>query len=163
MGFHTYDYARHFLSSCKRILDLDFHTLPDDGTLAVHYLGRDVCLRIGHASILSHDVHRKAQSERVRVIRDGFWKKKLKLNRSSAHKKKIVLGVGELDEVRGTILTIQSFHHFLLSHPEWQDDIIFILCISVCHLCLRIVWWWNVEMLSTNRVATRQVSKLKMF
>eukprot|EP01084_Bolivina_argentea_P067142 122346_1 len=45
VGFHTYDYARHFLSACKRILDLDFHTLPDDGTIAVHYLGRDVSLR----------------------------------------------------------------------------------------------------------------------
>ena len=90
VGFHTYDYARHFLSSCKRILDLDFHTLPDDGTLAVHYLGRDVSLRIGHASILSHDVHKKAQSERVRLIRDNFWKKKLGLNRVSGHKKKSV-------------------------------------------------------------------------
>ncbi len=36
----------------------------------------------------------------------------------------------ELDEVRGTILTIQSFNRFLSLHPEWSNDIIFILCIS---------------------------------
>lgn len=128
VGFHTYDYARHFLSSCKRILDLDFHTLPDDGTLAVHYLGRDVSLRIGHASILSHDIHKRAQSQKIRQIKENFWKKKLNID--SNRKKKVILGLGELDEVRGTILTIQSFHHFLLNHAEWQNDIIFILCIS---------------------------------
>ena len=127
VGFHTYDYARHFLSSCKRILDLDFHTLPDDGTLAVHYLGRDVSLRIGHASILSHDIHKRAQSQKIRQIKENFWKKKLNID---CKKKKIILGLGELDEVRGTILTIQSFHHFLEEHAEWQNDIIFILCIS---------------------------------
>ena len=27
IGFHTYDYARHFLSSCTRILGL--HTMPN--------------------------------------------------------------------------------------------------------------------------------------
>jgi trehalose-6-phosphate synthase len=28
IGFHTFDYARHFLSCIKRVLDLDFETLP---------------------------------------------------------------------------------------------------------------------------------------
>jgi hypothetical protein len=36
VGFHTYDYARHFLSSCKRVLDLDFETMAG-GALGIRY------------------------------------------------------------------------------------------------------------------------------
>ena len=36
IGFHTYDYARHFLSSCTRILGL--HTMPN----GVEFEGRMV-------------------------------------------------------------------------------------------------------------------------
>ena len=44
IGFHTYDYARHFLSSCTRILGLS--TIPN----GVEYEGRVVhvgCFPIG--------------------------------------------------------------------------------------------------------------------
>jgi hypothetical protein len=36
IGFHTYDYARHFLSACNRVLNLP--TMPN----AVQYKGRTV-------------------------------------------------------------------------------------------------------------------------
>ena len=36
IGFHTYDYARHFLSACNRVLNLS--TMPN----AVQYKGRTV-------------------------------------------------------------------------------------------------------------------------
>lgn len=36
IGFHTYDYARHFLSSCSRILGL--HTLPNGLEYGDHYV-----------------------------------------------------------------------------------------------------------------------------
>jgi len=36
IGFHTYDYARHFLSACNRVLNLQ--TMPN----AVKYKGRTV-------------------------------------------------------------------------------------------------------------------------
>ena len=35
IGFHTYDYARHFLSSCTRILGLA--TMPNGVELSGHY------------------------------------------------------------------------------------------------------------------------------
>jgi trehalose-6-phosphate synthase len=45
VGFHTFDYARHFLSACKRLLDLDFETLPG-GMMGVNCSG--------HSHISSH-------------------------------------------------------------------------------------------------------------
>ena len=75
IGFHMYDYCRHFLSAVKRILDLDFHTLPRDGTLQVHILGRDVSLRIGHVSIRGEEIQKRSQSNEVQQIAQKFIKR----------------------------------------------------------------------------------------
>ena len=39
LGFHTFDYARHFLSCTKRVMDLDFETLAG-GSLGLRYNGQ---------------------------------------------------------------------------------------------------------------------------
>ena len=33
IGFHTYDYARHFVSACTRILGLEVSTQKEENTL----------------------------------------------------------------------------------------------------------------------------------
>jgi len=38
MGFHTFDYARHFLSCCTRLLGLNHKT--ERGALVMDYYGR---------------------------------------------------------------------------------------------------------------------------
>ena len=43
-GFHTFDYARHFLSCCSRMLGLEHETLR--GSISVEYYGRNVGLKI---------------------------------------------------------------------------------------------------------------------
>ena len=50
LGFHTFDYARHFLSCIKRVMDLDFETLPG-GSLGIKYSGRFVSILISHVGI----------------------------------------------------------------------------------------------------------------
>lgn len=44
IGFHTFDYARHFISCCSRMLGLDHHTKR--GSILMTYYGRDVHLKI---------------------------------------------------------------------------------------------------------------------
>lgn len=44
LGFHTFDYARHFLSCCSRMLGLEHYT--QRGRIMLHYYGRDVHLKI---------------------------------------------------------------------------------------------------------------------
>ena len=123
LGFHTYDYARHFLSSCKRILDLDVHSLPSDGTLAIHISGRDVSLRIGHVSVRSNEIRILGASDKIRDIANN-WIKDFGLN------KKIILSMGELDIVRGTLLTLQAFHQFLTENPLWKSEVIFVMVLN---------------------------------
>ena len=43
-GFHTVDYARHFLSCCSRMLGLEHKT--SRGSIIVEYYGRDVGIKI---------------------------------------------------------------------------------------------------------------------
>ncbi|ETO12001.1 trehalose-6-phosphate synthase domain-containing protein, partial [Reticulomyxa filosa] len=126
IGFHTFDYARHFLSSCKRILDLDFHTLPDDGTLVVHVLGRDVSLRIGHVSIRSHEVHEDCMSDVVKRYAQEFRQRFV-----GKDDKKIILTVGEYEIVRGLLFTIQGFASFLEEFPKWQDSVVLVVLIRL--------------------------------
>lgn len=44
IGFHTFDYARHFLSCCSRMLGLEHHTRR--GSIVVEYFGRKVSIKI---------------------------------------------------------------------------------------------------------------------
>ena len=44
IGFHTFDYARHFLSCCSRMLGLEHYTKR--GRILMNYYGRDVHLKI---------------------------------------------------------------------------------------------------------------------
>lgn len=39
IGFHLFEYARHFITSCKRLLGID-HLVTRGGDLALSYLGR---------------------------------------------------------------------------------------------------------------------------
>jgi trehalose-6-phosphate synthase len=43
-GFHTFDYARHFLSCCSRMLGLEHET--SRGSITIDYYGRTVGIKI---------------------------------------------------------------------------------------------------------------------
>lgn len=57
IGFHLFEYARHFLVACKRLLGLEHHFCRG-GILSIEYGGRNVSVRIGHVHI-QYDVIRK--------------------------------------------------------------------------------------------------------
>ena len=44
IGFHTFDYARHFLSCCSRVLGLEHQ--PRKGSIILEYYGRNVGIKI---------------------------------------------------------------------------------------------------------------------
>ena len=50
LGFHLFEYARHFLTSCRRILGLT-HSAKRGGILAVDYQGREVQVSISHVGV----------------------------------------------------------------------------------------------------------------
>lgn len=50
IGFHFFEYARHFLVANKRLLGLEHH-FRIGGFLELDYGGRNVMLRIGHVHV----------------------------------------------------------------------------------------------------------------
>jgi trehalose 6-phosphate synthase/phosphatase len=50
LGFHTFDYARHFLSCCSRMMGLEHYT--QKGRILLNYLGRDIHIKILPSGVL---------------------------------------------------------------------------------------------------------------
>ncbi len=98
IGFHTFDYARHFLSACKRVLELDYET-RQGGVMAIKYSGRLVSISISHVGIDSAEMQRMACSKEVR--------ERVAAIRSKYHPRKIIIGVDDLDLVKGSPLKLQ--------------------------------------------------------
>ena len=104
LGFHTYDYARHFLSSVQRVLNVN--TLPN----GVEYQGRFV--NVG-AFPIGIDVS---------TFQDGLLKQQVK-DRISQLKEtfkgqKIIIGVDRLDYIKGVPQKLHAMEVFLSEHPE---------------------------------------------
>jgi trehalose 6-phosphate synthase/phosphatase len=49
VGFHLYEYARHFLTCCQRLLGLEW--THDAAGMTVHYGGRSVLITCIHAGM----------------------------------------------------------------------------------------------------------------
>lgn len=117
VGFQTYDYARHFFSSLKRILDLDFQTMPGGG-LGIFYCGRSVSVRINHVGIPSDHYKAMAESAEVRAAAEKL--------REKYRGRKIVLAVDDLDPVKGILYKVQAIMVLFERYPEWIDNITFV-------------------------------------
>ncbi|XXQ30936.1 Trehalose-phosphatase [Plasmodiophora brassicae] len=122
LGFHTYDYVRHFLSACKRILDLDFEALPG-GALGIVYCGRSVSIRISHMGIPTQPFHAILHSEKVVQLKSEI----LAANAG----RQIIVAVDEFDVVKGVLVKLQAFERFLNAHgAEWATRIVLIVVVT---------------------------------
>jgi len=135
IGFHTYNYARHFISSAKRLLNLEFETL-EGGSLGVLYNGRRVELQVNHVGVQSDKISELASSPAV-VNQARKFREKFK-------GLKIIISVDELDVIKGTLLKLQAFKHFLESRSGWVGQIVFLQILKPTS---------NIDALSTTRKA----------
>lgn len=55
IGFHFFEYARHFLVTCRRLLGLEF-SFRRGGLLAIDFGGRSVFVRVGHVHIMYNNL-----------------------------------------------------------------------------------------------------------
>lgn len=105
IGFHTYDYARHFLSSCTRILGLP--TMPNgvefEGRLA--HVGT-YPIGIDPNSFLDNLKKPKVQ-DRIKELEQRF------------KGVKVIVGVDRLDYIKGVPQKMHALELFLTQHPEW--------------------------------------------
>ncbi|KAK1324388.1 Alpha,alpha-trehalose-phosphate synthase [UDP-forming] 1 [Acorus calamus] len=110
VGFHTYDYARHFVSACTRILGLEGtpEGVEDQGKLT-----RVAAFPIGIDSgrfIRALEVPQV--QEHIRVLKERFAGRK------------VMLGVDRLDMIKGIPQKILAFEKFLEENTKWHDKVV---------------------------------------
>lgn len=112
IGFHTYDYARHFLSSCSRILNTP--TTPS----GVDWNGRFVTIGAFPIGIdpdsFVEGLKKPSVQDRIAVLTRKFEGVKL------------IVGVDRLDYIKGVPQKLHALEVFLTEHPEWIGRIVLI-------------------------------------
>ena len=118
VGFHTYDYQRHFLSSVRRILrhEVSFNkvSLPSrEVTVNTFPMGIDYN-KFHEAAKYHMDQKTKERSE---------LKKQLELHKKGDDGGKLILSIDRLDYTKGVINRIKAFDIFLTDHPEYREKV----------------------------------------
>lgn len=110
IGFHVYDYARHFLSSCLRLLGVTSH----QGVL--EYEGRSIktdAYPIG----IDYEKFRK-------TVGLSSTKKSIEsLEEMYGKDMKLVLSVDRLDYSKGIPERLEAFRILLHDYPEWRGKV----------------------------------------
>jgi len=112
IGFHTYEYARHFLSVCTRILGLE--TTPK----GVQYNGHFADVGIFPIGIDSEKFLRELESPAV--------KERIEEMRQKFAGKRVLLGVDRLDYIKGVPHKLLAFESLLTNHPEWKEKAVLV-------------------------------------
>lgn len=105
IGFHTYDYVRHFLSSCARILGLP--TFPN---------GADFCGR--RVQVRTYPIGIEPEQFEEALCKDTVRERIAALARRFAGVK-IIVGVDRLDYIKGLPQKLQGLETFFEEHPDW--------------------------------------------
>ncbi|KAG7294165.1 hypothetical protein NEMBOFW57_004234 [Staphylotrichum longicolle] len=112
IGFHTYDYARHFLSSCSRILSTQ--TTPN----GVDWNGRFVTVG---AFPIGIDPEKFVEGLKKQSVQNRIAALKRKFEGV-----KLIVGVDRLDYIKGVPQKLHALEVFLTEHPEWIGKIVLV-------------------------------------
>lgn len=118
IGFHTYDYERHFLSSIKRILRLDVNFNEID------YHERIVKVDSFPMGIDYNKFHDAAKSHRKLCSEErSELQQKLDEHFESTKDTKLILSIDRLDYTKGIPNRIRAFEYFLNKYPEFKEKV----------------------------------------
>ncbi|KAK6134464.1 hypothetical protein DH2020_031803 [Rehmannia glutinosa] len=110
VGFHTYDYARHFVSACARILGLEGNP---DGVEDQGRLTRVAAFPIGiDSQRFTRALEVPQVQEHIKELKERFAGRK------------VMLGVDRLDMIKGIPQKILAFEKFLEENPDWHDKVV---------------------------------------
>ncbi|KII85229.1 glycosyltransferase family 20 protein [Plicaturopsis crispa FD-325 SS-3] len=112
IGFHTYDYARHFLSSCTRILGLP--TMPN----GVEFEGR-----LAHVGTFPIGIEPKSFIDNLK--KESVLKRITQLEQRFGGVK-VIVGVDRLDYIKGVPQKLHALELFLTQHPEWIGKVVLV-------------------------------------
>ena len=109
IGFHTYDYVRHFVSCSRRLLGLDHNLnkiLLEDRFITVDTFPMGIDY-VRFSKEYNNDVYKKLANE----------------IRESKKDSKVVLSIDRLDYSKGIPERIKAFALFLKKYPEYMEKV----------------------------------------
>ncbi|KAF5943933.1 hypothetical protein HYC85_018010 [Camellia sinensis] len=116
IGFHTFDYARHFLSCCSRMLGLEY--LSKRGYIGLEYYGRTIGIKI-----MPVGIHMGQMESVLRLADEDMRVQELK---QQFEGKTILLGVDDMDIFKGVNLKLLAMEQMFKQHPNWQGKAILV-------------------------------------
>ncbi|KAA8535473.1 hypothetical protein F0562_030476 [Nyssa sinensis] len=120
VGFHTFDYARHFLSCCSRMLGLDYQSKR--GYIGLEYYGRTVSIKI-----LPVGIH-MGRLESFMALPDTA--KKVQELREKFEGKMVMLGVDDMDMFKGISLKFLALGQLLENHPDLRGRVVLVQIVN---------------------------------
>ena len=113
IGFHNYDYVRHFLSCVSRIGGLE-HTLGEVavGNRSAKVDAFPLGIDFDKYAKAGEDPEVKAETERIRGI---------------VGQRKIIVSVDRLDYTKGIVERLEAFDWFLSTYPEYKGKVTLII------------------------------------
>lgn len=118
IGFHTYDYERHFLSSAKRILSLEVNfnkVTYNNRIIKVDSFPMGIDYEKFEQAALIHD--KKGEDEKSEI------QKRLDQHLQNEDGIKMILSIDRMDYTKGIPNRIKAFEYFLKKYPEFQEKI----------------------------------------
>lgn len=116
IGFHTFDYARHFLSSCTRMLGLNYESKR--GYIGLDYFGRTVSVKI-----LPVGIH-MGQFESIMSLDETAAK--VKALKENFDGKIVILGVDDMDLFKGISLKFLAMGQLLEQRPDLRGKVVLV-------------------------------------
>ncbi len=116
IGFHTFDYARHFLSCCSRMLGLEYESKR--GYIGLEYYGRTVGIKIMPVGI------HMGQFDASLKLADTQWR--IGELKEQFKGKTVLLGVDDMDIFKGIGLKFLALEEMLRQHPEWKGKVVLV-------------------------------------
>jgi trehalose 6-phosphate synthase/phosphatase len=117
VGFNFWEYARHFLTCCRRVLGLEFE-FKRGGFVGIDYCSREVRVRVGH-KCLQFDFTMDQLRQPV-VIR------KTDELMTKYGERFIYLGVDRMDRLSGLRLKFLAFQTFLERNPLLAHKVVLV-------------------------------------
>ena len=118
IGFHTFDYQRHFLSSVKRILryDVDFNRiLLSSREVIVNTFPMGIEYKKFYEAAKKHKKQKKSQQSELKI--------QLNLHKKISDNSKLILSIDRLDYTKGIINRIRAFEIFLEQNPSYHEKV----------------------------------------
>jgi len=117
IGFHSYNHARHFLNTCRRLLGLKYQSRRG-GMLSVNYMDRSVGAIIMHVGIdRDYIAHRQATEESRR-------NEAMLRQRHSG--KTLIVGLDQCQRLQGIVLKLLAFERLLAESDALRDKVVFV-------------------------------------